>query len=1221
MQLREQANLNSADEHQRTAITEALTNAMGDEHIHQTLAWPWDRLAVTCVPNSAFHEVHHTSAILLSRMVRQPDFINIRAEQFIPEHASFHVDQEGRLYYVLENISAISRPGELVEQATNHFFARVDITSYISDVAEFKQNLALLAKMAGLTGGFISSNDRIAVGQWLRFHNLPLPTDEESTKALIDLLNFAVMPDLPDTGNYWELLDAPEGSPYELTQSKRAIIRDITAQLTDDELPLAEYFGAALVLENAGSDKQPQSLEYRLQRLISDASLLDETGQNYIDALGWFTDESGPKASKQFVDQLLIAAMLLDLDPEVDTANTTFAGFNLYSSAQVQRRPSDVRNDLEAHLIQRFKLNELIAPLVAELALAGMAPEYLVRELPASLKVGTPGWVILCQAVGLAESIVPGCSHRMTYEHLLGFSPISGLTPQLNDLHAMAGIDPVVTWALMNGLVQRDADGNLDLETINKGIKAYNEHVETLSTALNAINKPIPRRKALALKELKAYVPACDPHEQLVKHRGSRGGGGRKVSILDLYMSDQLHTQDWDRLRGRGIYEEFPRFKTLYPVAELYETAVHNHYNNLIAGLSTTIRYVFSQMEKSDKRFIEHGRLAIYRLEAYKQRLGTGPIPEATRERTGRYGVIICAEYQGTLVRCFELFPLRSECRSTPELREEVGKYLFAYEQDGTRSRFVEDNGLLDAPLDLDAYFNNAVPRNDAVSKVFVRKIGEFDSASHPTHSNEPMAYFNAERIKAISDLIAQEHPFLTENELADMGRDSTEQELAAEKFEAIFNTLLNLIIPFKECIESLSSNVPARQRDAIASCVMDAAAIAFVFASVPAQVGRAIGKSASLATKLLSASRIGARTVVSLLNPLDGVPTLLKGGVKLIGRGAIKLAGHTADAAHIVRTQLHRLTGAHSYNLLRAIDHTDGAARIRMSLDTVAHARALFRSDGLETAEHVLKHLQANDAKLPRNVSQTELQHLFEGSLTGLARQSAPAQSLKNVLGSDVVDSLIRQQAQKFSLDNLRQFKDHTTLPELFNDLLEVEYKNLTAMNQHQKTLLASDLGNAPYSGFLDDVSFNPDRLTDNADRAAAWILKASSSRNEVDNIRTLLREFSGNGKSLTDPAVYKELHRRLVPQATDALRSPTAQARYPSNVSGAAMLEQHLAALDSAHEHFGKQMLGAFLGYHSFVDGNGRTARAIYAITELRANRFNALPLPVENALSGLG
>ena len=418
-----------------------------------------------------------------------------------------------------------------------------------------------------------------------------------------------------------------------------------------------------------------------MQRLISDARLQDETGQNYIDALGWFTDESGPKASKQFVDQLLIAAMLLDLDPEIDTANTTLAGFNLYSSAQVQRRPCDVRNDLEAHLIQRFKLDKLIAPLVAELALAGMAPEYLVRELPPSLEVGTPGWVILCQAVGLAESIVPGCSRRMTYEHLLGFSPISRLTPQLNDLHAMAGIDPVVTWALMNGLVQRDADGNLSFETINKGIKAYNEHVETLSTALNAINKPIPRRKALALKELTSAVPACDPHERLVKHRGSGGGGGRKVSVLDLYMSDQLHTQDWGRTRGHDIYQEFPRLKQLYPVADLYETAVYNHYSDLISGLSTTIRYVFSQLEESNRRFIEHGRLAIYRVEAYKQNFYAGSIPEATRERTGRYGVIICAEYQGTLVRCFELFPLRSECRSAPELRGEsrsIPVYLWA---------------------------------------------------------------------------------------------------------------------------------------------------------------------------------------------------------------------------------------------------------------------------------------------------------------------------------------------------------------------------------------------------------------------------------------------------------------------------------------------------------------------------------------------------------------
>jgi fido (protein-threonine AMPylation protein) len=46
----------------------------------------------------------------------------------------------------------------------------------------------------------------------------------------------------------------------------------------------------------------------------------------------------------------------------------------------------------------------------------------------------------------------------------------------------------------------------------------------------------------------------------------------------------------------------------------------------------------------------------------------------------------------------------------------------------------------------------------------------------------------------------------------------------------------------------------------------------------------------------------------------------------------------------------------------------------------------------------------------------------------------------------------------------------------------------------------------------------------------------------------------------------------------------------------------------------------LGALLGYHSFADGNGRAARIVYAISELRKGRFTALSVPTENALSGL-
>ncbi len=290
------------------------------------------------------------------------------------------------------------------------------------------------------------------------------------------------------------------------------------------------------------------------------------------------------------------------------------------------------------------------------------------------------------------------------------------------------------------------------------------------------------------------------------------------------------------------------------------------------------------------------------------------------------------------------------------------------------------------------------------------------------------------------------------------------------------------------------------------------------------------------------------------------------------------------------------------------------------MSLDTVSHARAVFKADSIETADQVLKHLRTPDANLLKSVPEQELQHLLENALIDIALNSDPARLLKTVMPAEVVERLVRQQAAKFSLNNLRQFQEHTTLADIFHDLLKVEHKNLTAMRAHQNALIAKDLGKAPYNGILDELTFNPSGLTGDSERANAWILKASNSRNEMDKIREVLQEYSANNAPLTSPAVYNELHRRIAPEVTGSLRSPTAEARYPSNVSGAALLEKHLATLDPGHEHFAKQMLGAFLGYHSFVDGNGRTARAIYAIAELRKGRFNPLSVVTESALSGL-
>lgn len=1217
---------NASNELQRQVVTEALANLIGDAFVQKTLEWPWDRLAVSSVTGSTFDQAHRPASVYLARLIRHPEFLKLRAERSIRENDTFQVDKNGRIYHVHENSSSGGRPGNPPTYVTNHYFSRTDITRHVTSIPALQEDLELLTKMAGTTAGFVTSNGRITLGQWLQFHGLALPTSEQETQALIDLLTYATLPASPRFENYWQLLDTPDDSPFRLTEQNRAIIGRVTQALKVDEAPLVEQFGAWLMLENAGSEKLPTSHDYRLQRLIDIARQSTDHGQPYVDALGWFTEKTGAKPTQAFIEQLLIAALLLDLDPDADSANTSFAGFDLYSTHYLHRESADVRDALRKHLKTRFALNPVIAPLVVEWVLAGMAPEYLVRDVPAELRLGSPGWVVFTQAVHLVEGLVPGASRVMTYQHLLGFSQVSGLSPHLQVLHATQTIDPIITWALMNDLITREADGRLSEAALSQGIEEYNRYVGALSHGMAYINQPIPSRKALALKELKSDVPDINPDELLVKHRGSGGGAGRKVSVLDLYMGDELHTQDWGRIRGTDIYQAFPQLTQLYPVAHLYEEAIHAHFSGLTAALSTTIRFIFSQMEESNRKFIEQAHLGIYQVNEVKTNINYRPSagfifttpPEHLQPEKdpARHGIIICAVI-GPLTRCYELFPMRLECRLRQDLRSVVAPRLISHWAD---EDFNQQTLITNAPVDLDAYLKNVEPRDGVNSSFYLTRIGEFKTSTHPTQSSNPVRYFSAERIEAISNLIARKNPLFTEKELMQIGLDQTERERAIEKTDAVFNVILNLILPFKECVEEMSSGIPERQRNAIAGCVMDAAVVGLAFAAIPLKVAGTVAKGASLTTRLLTASRVGASTVVSLLNPLDGVPSLLKGGAKLIGRGALKAGHFAASSAQIARAQLRHLTGANTYDLIRAVNHTGAASEIRMGLDTVAHARALFKSDGLETAEQVLKHLHANDARLLKHVPEQELQHLLENTLADIARQSDDARSLAKVLGTDVVDSLTRQLAQKYSLDNLYQFKEHTVLPEIFDYTLKVEYKNLAAMNQHQAIVGASDLGKSPFGDVLDEVSFNPGGLTDNVDRATAWILNASNSRNEADTISALLREFSRNGQPLTDPAVYKALHRRLVPEAANTLRSPTAEARYPSNVSGAAMLEKHLVTLDPTHEHFGKQMLGSFLGYHSFVDGNGRTARAIYAIIELRANRFNALPVSAETALSGL-
>jgi hypothetical protein len=142
----------------------------------------------------------------------------------------------------------------------------------------------------------------------------------------------------------------------------------------------------------------------------------------------------------------------------------------------------------------------------------------------------------------------------------------------------------------------------------------------------------------------------------------------------------------------------------------------------------------------------------------------------------------------------------------------------------------------------------------------------------------------------------------------------------------------------------------------------------------------------------------------------------------------------------------------------------------------------------------------------------------------------------------------------------------------------------------------------------------------------AADWITAASTSSNGGDSARIqyiLATSLASNCK-LTNMATLVQLNRMLAPNARQKPRPiDISGSPLPSSTAGFALFERELSrlALYEQRAGFAKYLFGHILGYHPFIDGNGRTARAVYAIATIRLDDFHPLSVEEESELSGLG
>jgi len=193
----------------------------------------------------------------------------------------------------------------------------------------------------------------------------------------------------------------------------------------------------------------------------------------------------------------------------------------------------------------------------------------------------------------------------MTYTELL---EVAAIAP-VNQSHALLldslAMYPILDWAVMNGFVKYDEQGEYSEDRFSWALSRYNAYVEALAQSIDALASPLPSRREITLNELHRELPKGDYLEkdtllmetykyttiELISE-GSRD----KYSIVDLHMSDELviNGKFSSKLQLNGKQPEVSRalkyLHNLKPIAPQFEQAFDQYYKHLTTGLATNIK-------------------------------------------------------------------------------------------------------------------------------------------------------------------------------------------------------------------------------------------------------------------------------------------------------------------------------------------------------------------------------------------------------------------------------------------------------------------------------------------------------------------------------------------------------------------------------------------------------------------------------------------------------
>ncbi|WP_432216778.1 hypothetical protein ACREYJ_14970 [Pseudomonas kribbensis] len=923
-----------ADALERSLVLAELKSCLASYPVEQQiLGWDYQ---IELKNNSSFYQIHAPGQMLLINLTRTVAMRSLLLGLTTDDRPPICVSQSGKM--------EVFAPDGWIDFKEH---------SHLKGLGFDHDLLSVIAEVAGAAGGYVWTDDEITVEQWLGFHGFDVPGTEAQLTNLIEYFEFD-FPEVDNLGNYWGQLAADDPSLVTLSAETCLLVKSLTRQEVPGNTRLLEYLLSTSGIGAAVHDNAAVLLTQVIEHPASQG-----WARSCLQKLDWFGSGAGQAFTAQPPGQLLATALLLDINPFIGKQQNrkSVGSYEMYSPHGLGRPAAVVLEGLRQHMVANQWVSHDAAPLAIHLCLARIAPEFIVRQIPTSMAIGSLEWVAFCRVAALVEAVVQGAARVMTYSQIMAYARLEPVSQALADVHALALIDPVVDWALVNGVVT-GADLKQDEQAATqKAVLAYQQYVANFSQVGIAYAAPLPDRRSIARAALERAAPGCDFLDRpLLNQRPGLWASPTPMSMIDLHMSGDLIEQEWDlravfpdskstdllsEISGNkrpalydpgvvSIYRRYPKLLQLADNNVEFDHQLNDYLAALNTALTTTLKLSLARLSFFDLQEVLRGELTFFTVRDSALNTRTIPLGEGQAHRaswesqankdaaTGRFGIVMCVS-RGRTLRCYELFTLRGEIHRNDQLGKLIvqsGKL-----ESPARVDFRGDLHSADSPvprqrlpINRKCYIEGVA--NDfrvTSSEAIIDRLITLPAPATPTTPNHSeYKNFSDPRIEQIAALIVSRHPLMTFEQLKKSVMTPTALEQERAKGEVVATYIVDLAVPFKKCIEDLSSGDYNKVIDGVYGCAMDAIALVGTVAGAVGKTTSIVSRASTLSFKLGHLSRLAIATGISIFNPLDDLPSVVRGTGKLVYRGGMRLSRQAQEIIALAKSQMRHVKGTH---------------------------------------------------------------------------------------------------------------------------------------------------------------------------------------------------------------------------------------------------------------------------------------------------------------------